>query len=89
MTLCTRSRCNLAIRSLPTKSRNWLPGCEQLKQQAQAERAEVEQRYITLLQEHVQCGVTIAKLEAQLAQYLAFMERFRSSLRQEEYGQNE
>ncbi len=51
---------------------------------AQAERAELEQRYHKLLQEHVCCGVTIAKLEAQVAEYLAFMERFRSSLRREE-----
>src|SRR3989441_12978419 len=47
---------------------------------AQAERADLDRRYSKLLQEHVQCGVTIAKLEAQVAEYLAFMERFRSSL---------
>jgi hypothetical protein len=63
--------------------------CDQLKQQGGAERTKETQRYTTLLQEHMQCGVTIAKLEAQLAQYLAFMERFRSSLRHEEYGQKE
>jgi len=34
-------------------------------------------------------GAMIAKLEAQLAEYLAFMPRFRSSLKQEEYGQKE
>jgi hypothetical protein len=56
------------------------------EQRAQAERAELEQRYHKLLQEHMQCGVTIAKLEAQGASNLAFMERFRSSLRREEHG---
>jgi type IV secretory pathway VirJ component len=74
---------------LVTKLRAAYAERDQLKQQALHEGAELEQRYAALLQEHVQCGVTIAKLEAQLAQYLAFMERFRSSLRQEEYGQNE
>lgn len=63
--------------------------CEQLKQQAQAKRAEVEQHYAALLQEHMRCGVTIAKLEAELAEFQAFMQRFRSSLRQEEYDQKE
>jgi len=53
-------------------------------QRAQAERVELEQRYHKLLQEHMSCGITIAKLEAQVAEYLAFMERFRSSLRREE-----
>jgi hypothetical protein len=56
------------------------------EQRAQVERAELEQRYQKLLQEHMSCGVTIAKLEAQVAEYLAFMERFRSSLRREEHG---
>jgi uncharacterized coiled-coil protein SlyX len=50
---------------------------------------QMEQRYHALLQEHMHCGVTIARLEAQLAEHLAFMDRFRSSLRQEEYGQKE
>ena len=54
------------------------------EQQAQAQYAELEQRYRKLLQEHTTCGVTIAKLEAQVAEYLAFMDRFRSSLRREE-----
>jgi hypothetical protein len=63
--------------------------CEQIKRQAQAERAELEQHYNTLLQEHMQCGVTIARLEAQLAEHRAFLERFRSSLREEEHGQKE
>ncbi len=52
-------------------------------------REQIQQRYHTLLQEHMQCGVAIAKLEAQCAEYLAFMERFRSSLKQEEYDQKE
>ena len=55
-----------------------------IEQQAQAQHAELEQRYHKLLQEHMQCSVKIAKLEAQVAEYLAFMERFRSSLRREE-----
>jgi len=59
---------------------------DQLKQQARQEGAELEQRYAVLLQEHMQCGVTIARLEAQVAEYLAFMERFRSASRQEEHG---
>jgi hypothetical protein len=54
------------------------------EQRTQAERADLEQRYHKLLQEHMRCGVTIAKLESQVAEYLAFMERFRSSLRREE-----
>ena len=59
---------------------------DQLKQQARNEGAGLEQRYIALLQEHMQCGVTIARLEAQVAEYLAFMDRFRTALRQEEHG---
>jgi phenylpyruvate tautomerase PptA (4-oxalocrotonate tautomerase family) len=59
------------------------------KQQVLTERAELEQRYRKLLQEHMFCGVTIAKLEAQVAEYLAFMERFRSSLQRAEYDQQE
>ena len=55
------------------------------EQQAQAQHAELEQRYRKLLQEHMQCGVTIAKLEAQVAEYLAFMERFRTALHREEH----
>lgn len=55
-------------------------------QRAQAERAKLEQSYHKLLQEHTSCGVTIAKLEAQVAEYLAFMERFRSSLQREEHS---
>ena len=44
---------------------------------------------VQLLQEYVQCSVKIAKLEAQVAEYLAFMERFRSSLRCEEHEPNQ
>ncbi|GHO61825.1 hypothetical protein KSC_007170 [Ktedonobacter sp. SOSP1-52] len=58
----------------------------EVEQRAQAERAELEQRYHKLLQEHMHCGVTIAKLEAQVAEYLAFMERFQSALQREEHG---
>jgi hypothetical protein len=53
---------------------------------AQAEREQMEQRYRALLQEHMQCGLTITRLEAQLAEHLAFLDRFRSSLKQEEHG---
>jgi hypothetical protein len=56
------------------------------EQHAQAEQAELEQRYHKLLQEHMSCGITIAKLEAQVAEYLAFLERFRSSLQREEHS---
>ena len=45
-----------------------------------------EQRYHKLLQEHMSCGITIAKLEAQVAEYLAFLERFRSTLQREEHS---
>lgn len=55
-------------------------------QRAQAARADLEQRYHKLLQEHMSCGVTIAKLEAQVAEYLAFLERFRSALQREEHS---
>ncbi len=56
------------------------------EQRAQAERGELEQRYSKLLQEHMSCGITIAKLEAQVAEYLAFLERFRSALQREEHS---
>ncbi|SRR5258708_2380923 len=59
------------------------------EQRTQAERAELEQSYHKLLQEHMSCGVTIAKLEAQVAEYLAFMQRFRSSLQREEFGEKD
>lgn len=60
---------------------------DQALQSTQKEREEIELHYHALLQEHMQCGITIAKLEAQHAEHLAFMERFRSSLQREEYGQ--
>ncbi len=53
---------------------------------ARAERDRMEQQYQTLLQEHIHCGLTIARLETQLAEYQAFLERFRSSLQKEEHG---
>src|SRR5436305_3545716 len=57
---------------------------DEIKQQAQTERADLEQRYHALLQEHMQCGIKIARLEAEYAEFQAFMERFRSSLKYEE-----
>jgi hypothetical protein len=59
----------------------------EVEQRAQAERTELEQHYHKLLQEHMQCGVTIARLEAQQAEFQAFMERFRASLQKEEHDQ--
>lgn len=59
---------------------------DQLKQQAHLKGTELEQHYTALLQEHMQCSVKIAKLEAQVAEYLAFMERFRTALQREEHG---
>jgi hypothetical protein len=56
------------------------------EQRTQAACADLERRYHKLLQEHMSCGITIAMLEAQVAEYLAFMERFRSSLQREEHG---
>src|SRR6266702_5156215 len=56
------------------------------KQRTQAARADLEQRHHKLLQEHMTCGITIAKLEAQVAEYLAFLERFRSALQREEHS---
>ncbi len=53
---------------------------------ARAERDRMEQQYQTLLQEHMHCGLAIARLETQLAEYQAFLERFRSSLQKEEHG---
>lgn len=53
---------------------------------AQTERAELEQRYHKLLQEHMGCGLKIARLEAELAQFRIYMEGFRSSLQREEQG---
>jgi len=53
---------------------------------ARAKRDQMEQQYQALLQEHMQCGLAIARLETQLAEHLAFLERFRSSLQKEEHG---
>ncbi len=53
---------------------------------AYTEREQIEQSYGTLLQEHMQCGLTIAKLEAQIAEFNTFMKQFRSALKDEEYG---
>jgi len=56
------------------------------EQRAQAERADLERRYSKLLQDHTQCGLTIARLEAELAKFRMFMEGYRSSLQREEQG---
>jgi len=56
------------------------------ERRAQAEQAELKQRYHKLLQEHTQCGVKIARLEAELEKFRTFMERYRSSLEREEQG---
>ena len=56
------------------------------EQRTQAACADLEQRYHKLLQEHMSCGITIAKLEAQVAEYLAFLDRFRSALQREEHS---
>jgi len=56
------------------------------EQRTQAACADLEQRHHKLLQEHMSCGITIAKLEAQVAEYLAFLERFRSALQREEHS---
>lgn len=56
---------------------------------ALAERDQAHQRYRTLLQEHMECELTIARLEAQIAEYLAYMEGFRLSLQKEEHHPKE
>ena len=56
------------------------------EQQTHAERTELEQRYHKLLQERMHCGVKMARLEAELAQFREFMEGYRSSLQREEQG---
>jgi hypothetical protein len=53
---------------------------------ARTRRDQMEQQYQALLQEHMQCGLAIARLETQLAEHLAFLKRFRSSLQREEHG---
>jgi hypothetical protein len=57
-----------------------------IEQQTQIQQAELEQRSRKLLQEHMQCGVIITKLEEQVTEYLTFMERFRVALHREEHG---
>jgi hypothetical protein len=51
-----------------------------------AKHAQMEQQYQALLQEHMGCELTIARLQTQLAEHQAFLERFRSSLQKEEHG---
>ena len=53
---------------------------------ARAKPDQMEQQYHILLQEHRPCGLTIARLETQLAEHQAFLDRFRSSLQKEEHG---
>ncbi|HET8852799.1 MAG TPA: hypothetical protein VFN02_09750 [Ktedonobacteraceae bacterium] len=53
---------------------------------AYAEREHIEQNYGTLLQDHMQCGLRIARLEAQIAEFHTFMKQFRSALNNEEHG---
>ena len=53
---------------------------------ARAKQGQMEQQYQALLQEHMSCGLTIARLQTQLAEHRAFLERFRSSLQKEEHG---
>ncbi len=53
---------------------------------ARAKHDQMEQQYQALLQEHMGCGLAIARLQTQLAEHQAFLERFRSSLQKEEYG---
>ncbi len=59
---------------------------DQLKRQAKEEQAALEQQYAALLQEHMACGVTITRLEAQKAEFQAFMQRFQAALKKEEHG---
>ncbi len=53
---------------------------------ARAKYDQMEQQYQALLQEHMDCGLAIARLQTQLAEHQAFLERFRSSLQKEEHG---
>jgi hypothetical protein len=53
---------------------------------ARSKLDQIEQQYQALLQEHMSCGLTIARLQTQLAEHQAFLERFRSSLQKEEHG---
>ena len=58
----------------------------QLNQHYKAEYDQLNQRYSAVLQEHMQCGLAIARLKAQLAEHLTYMEGLRSSLKREEHG---
>lgn len=51
-----------------------------------AKHDQMEQQYQALLQEHMGCGLAIARLQTQLAEHQTFLERFRSSLQKEEHG---
>ncbi len=53
---------------------------------ARAKHDQMEQQYQALLQEHMSCGLALARLQTQLAEHQAFLERFRSSLQKEEHG---
>ena len=53
---------------------------------ARAKHDQMEQQYQAFLQEHMHCGLAIARLETQLAEHQTFLERFRSSSQKEEYG---
>jgi hypothetical protein len=54
---------------------------------AYAEREQIKQSYGNLLQEHIQCGLTIARLEAQNAEFNTFIAQFRKALNNEEHGE--
>jgi hypothetical protein len=54
--------------------------------QTHSKLGQMEQQYQVLLQEHMNCGLTIARLQTQLAEHQAFLERFRLSLQKEEHG---
>jgi len=53
---------------------------------SRAKRDQMEQHYQTLLQDHMNGGLTIVRLQTQLAEHQAFLERFHSSLQKEEHG---
>jgi hypothetical protein len=59
-----------------------------VRQQAQDDQTILTRRYQALLQDHMQCAIKIARLESELAEFNAFLDRFRSSLRQEEHEPN-
>ena len=51
-----------------------------------ARRQETEKQQAQLLQDYVQKDVTIAQLEAELAQYRGYLERLRISIQQQEHS---